>query len=269
MSNHDREGSYPSNRDGTLERTWREASDEQPPAHLDAAIVAAARRAVGGRGEQPTPAPARTASRTWLTRWQPLVAAASIAGLAFVVVQMLPREHSRAPLPQRQQSAPVATAAQPRTSPAPAATADSPASSVDKVVDAGDRADIAAVAPTQDAVRAPPTLPAAAEATAGDSAEVMVESSADRREAVAPAMAGRVAPAAAAATSAKAATRERDLGQTAPPPDPAAWAARIATLHAAGDLTAAEHVLRDFRATEPHADTYLPESLRSWAQTVH
>ena len=59
MSNHDREGSHPSNRDDDLERAWREASDEQPPAHLDAAIVAAARKSVAVGGEQPKAAPAR------------------------------------------------------------------------------------------------------------------------------------------------------------------------------------------------------------------
>jgi hypothetical protein len=247
MSNHDREGSYPSNRDATLERAWREASDEQPPAHLDAAIVAAARHAVGDRGEQPIPAPAREAPRTWLARWQPLAAAASIAGLAFVLVQMLPREHSRTPSLQPQESAPRATAE----------------------------------APAQEAVPAPPTMPAApvptaskAEATASDSAAVLIESSADRHQAGALEMAGRVepataaAPAASAASAAAAKASERDLDRSAPL-DAAGWAARIATLHAAGDVTAAEQALRDFRASEPQADTYLPESLRDWAQTVH
>jgi hypothetical protein len=43
----------------------------------------------------------------------------------------------------------------------------------------------------------------------------------------------------------------------------------IAKLHAAGDVTAAEQALRAFRAADPDADTFLPESLRDWARTVH
>ncbi|MGB7739692.1 MAG: hypothetical protein WBM03_11310, partial [Steroidobacteraceae bacterium] len=101
MSNHDREGSHSSNRDAALEHAWREASDEQPSAHLDAAIIAAARQSVPSRGEQSNTAPVRVQSRNWLTRWQPLAAAATVAGLAFVLVQMLPREHDLAPSLQR------------------------------------------------------------------------------------------------------------------------------------------------------------------------
>ena len=270
MSNHDREGSYPSNRDGTLERAWREASDEQPPAHLDAAIVAAARQAVADRGQQSNTAPARIASRTWLTYWQPLAAAASVAGLAFVLVQMLPREHRGAPSLQRQESVPVAT--QPQSSPALEATGASQVPSIDQAIGARERDDVAVGAPAQDAVPVPPAVPAPpaakAEATASGSAELAGESRAERNQAAAPEMAGRAGSVAAAAPAAIAKSSERNVDDAAAPLDAPAWAARIAALHAAGDVTAAEHALRDFRATEPHADTYLPESLRRWAQTV-
>ena len=120
MSNHDREGSRPSNRDAALERAWREASAEQPPSHLDAALIAAARKSVPDRGEQPnTPVPVRTPSRNWLTQWQPLAAAAAVTGLAFVLVQMLPREPNLAPSLQRKESAPVPapTESQPQSQP--------------------------------------------------------------------------------------------------------------------------------------------------------
>ena len=80
MSNHDREGSHPSNSDAALERAWRETSDEQPPAHLDAAIIAAARKSVPDRGEQPITAPVHVQSRSWLTQWQPLAAAVAATG---------------------------------------------------------------------------------------------------------------------------------------------------------------------------------------------
>jgi hypothetical protein len=47
-----------------------------------------------------------------------------------------------------------------------------------------------------------------------------------------------------------------------------AWTARIVALHAAGELAAAADALRAFRAADPDADTYLPDSLRDWAGTV-
>ena len=46
-------------------------------------------------------------------------------------------------------------------------------------------------------------------------------------------------------------------------------AARIAALYASGDTTGAADALRAFRAADPHADTYLPDSLRDWARTIH
>jgi hypothetical protein len=45
-------------------------------------------------------------------------------------------------------------------------------------------------------------------------------------------------------------------------------AARIAALYASGNTTGAEAALREFRAANPGADAYLPESLRDWARTV-
>ncbi len=237
MSNHDREGSHPSNRDATLERAWREASDEQPPAHLDAAIVAAARNSVGNRSDQrATTASARARSPSRLTQWQPLAVAATVAGLAFVLVQMLPREQSLAPATQRQESAPVATDAQPPAKGSSAGEAvetreainhrEAPRS--DKTLGASERVGVAGRAPEQDAVPGPLTAPA---------------------------------------SPAEPSARDLNRGNAAPL-EAAAWAARVATLHASGDATAAEQELRAFRAAEPDADSYLPESLRHWAQTV-
>lgn len=277
MSNHDREDSRPSNRDADLERAWRETSTEQPPAHLDAAIIAAARRTVPGRGERPDGAPVRIPSRNWLTRWQSLVAAAAVASLAFVLVPMLPREQDLAPSMQSQGSAQESTSAEPQP----------PISSADKANDyrqtprtdenAGqrERGTASAPAPAQSVVPAPPTTPAPpaakAEATASDSATkagtaaTLSEVSADRRKSVESAVSGRAAATAAAAPSSPA--REEALGNPAPL-DATAWAARIAALHASGDVTAAGQALREFRAADPDADTYLPDSLRDWARSV-
>jgi hypothetical protein len=46
------------------------------------------------------------------------------------------------------------------------------------------------------------------------------------------------------------------------------WVQKIAALHAAGDIAAAEDTLRAFRAAVPDADRYLPESLSEWAASV-
>src|SRR5512137_2913751 len=134
MSNHDREGSHPSNQDDDLARVWREASDEQPPSHLDTAIIAAALKAVPDRDEQPVAAPARVQPWSWLLQWQPLAAAAGIAGLAFVLVQMLPREHGVSPSMERTESPAGPAAAAPRANGSleTAATDNSPLPSADK-----------------------------------------------------------------------------------------------------------------------------------------
>ncbi|MGB7740398.1 MAG: hypothetical protein WBM03_14910, partial [Steroidobacteraceae bacterium] len=275
MSNHDREGSHSSNRDAALEHAWRDASDEQPPSHLDAAIIAAARKSVPESGKQPTTAPARVRSRNWLTQWQPLAAAATVAGLAFVLVQMLPREHDLAPSLQRKESAPVPAAAMPQpqspsqSSAAREATANRQAPSADKTVTRPERLVVPDGAPAQVAVPAPSSAPASptttAEAAAGDIAVSPGESSVDRRQKTEPEMAGRTASATVAAPPSPA--REVDFGKAAPV-DAGAWAARIVALHASGDLTAAEDALRAFRAADPAADTYLPESLHYWSRTV-
>jgi hypothetical protein len=246
MSNHDREGSRPSNRDAALERAWREASDEQPPSDVDAAIIAAARRSVPDHDEQQNRAPARVQSQNWFMRWQPLAAAAAVAGLAFVLVQMLPRE----------------------------ATDNRSLPSADKAVAKPERAIIPDRAPAQSAVPAPPAEPASptttAEATDSQNAmsadtAAVGEAGADRREAIAPEMAGRTATASAAAPSS--AARAKNLGSAAAL-DAAAWTEKIVALQASGDVAAAADALRAFRAADPAADTYLPESLRDWARTV-
>jgi len=168
MSNHDREGLRPSHRDADLARAWREASDEQPPAHLDAAILAAARKSVPDHGEQRNTAPGRARSRNWLMRWQPLAAAATVAGLAFVLVQMLPREHDFEPSMQRQESTPVPAAATPQVSrpSAPAASDNTQAPSFDKKVASSESVAVPDPAPAQGAVP-PPTPPPAAPAASG------------------------------------------------------------------------------------------------------
>jgi len=79
--------------DAVVDAAWRKGSAEEPDGRVDAAILAAARAEVRG---QP-PAGRSPARPPWWTRWQPL-AAAGLVGLAFVLLQLIPREESlRAP----------------------------------------------------------------------------------------------------------------------------------------------------------------------------
>jgi hypothetical protein len=87
-------------RDPALAKAWREHSAEMPPAHLDAAILAAARRAVGSAPEDATEdatedAAARprvaTSPQRW---WMPLAAAAAIGAVAIGILQVVPQDHA-------------------------------------------------------------------------------------------------------------------------------------------------------------------------------
>ena len=73
---------------------------------------------------------------------------------------------------------------------------------------------------------------------------------------------------ASAKVAAPARTQSLDDAQEPGVADRATRAARVAALHASGDEAGAADALRAFRAAEPHADAYLPESLRDWARTI-
>jgi hypothetical protein len=236
-THHDRGQSGPAGDDPALVNAWRQASHEQPPERLDAEILAAARRSVDAQapGAPARPIPLRARSR-WM-KWQPLAAAASVAGLAFVLVQTLPREREVAPSIRIQLPAPS-----PERDIAPPIQGE-----------ARERSD-AGVA------RAP-----AAEA-APDVADRMRPAEMDLRKGVIPDTSGTLASQEAAAPAAR---RTEALGlSTSVPPSATDWATRIEALHAAGDLAAAAAALREFRAAYPAADSHLPESLRDWARTV-
>jgi len=217
--------------DPRVDAAWRTVSRDEPPAVVDATILAAAR---GAARQTPSPRPPH-AREAWWRRWQPMAAAAGVVGLAFVLVQMLPRneplQSPAAPAPQplpesaARQSTAESRAAVP-ASPAPAAPA----------------------APAASAAPAALAAPSAAAAPATAASQKAV-----RRE-----LAGNgVAADLATATTAEAGMQPTD-----------AWVRRIADLHAAGDDAAAAAELRAFRAAYPDADSRLPESLRAWAATV-
>jgi hypothetical protein len=220
MSIHERGSSRSSAGDDALDRAWQQLSDEQPPSALDAAIIAAACKSIRGRDEPAQIKRASPPQRSWLTQWQPLAAAAAVAGLAFVLVQSLPRDRDVAPLLRMEEPATAPAAAQEKPG-APAMR-----ESIEAKTES---------APAPAVVQEPVTAPAPARA----------EASAEASAAVAKAARDNVAP-----------------------PDATDRAAGIATLYAAGDIAGAADALREFRAVDPGADSYLPESLRDWAQTV-
>lgn len=238
-THHDRGQPGPAGDDPALAHAWRQASDEQPPERLDAAILAAARRSVDAQapGVPARPVPLRTRSR-WM-KWQPLAAAATVAGLAFVLVQTLPREREVAP--------PVRTQL-----PAPASSSER---EIAPPIQSGARERSAAGAARALAAEAAP-----------DVADSMRPAEMDLRKGVIPDTSGNLASQEAAAPAAR---RTEAFGpSTAAPPSAADWATRIETLHASGDLAGAAAALREFRAADPAADSHLPESLRDWARTV-
>ena len=222
---------------------WRAASVEEPPARVDAAILAAAQAAV--RDSAPTrPSPA---SDPWWRRWQPLAAAAAVAGLAFVLLQSLPRDEpawapSVAPEVSNEErpSAPVTTPSPART---PEADAAQPSRST--AITAPAAAPEPVAKSRQESARREPAVNDVAVQTtdATDAASVAAERPA--------------APVARATLQGLTGPQAAD-----------AWVARIVDRHATGDLDAAATDLRAFRVAYPDADSRLPESLREWAATV-
>ena len=110
-------------RDPRIDAAWRDASREEPSAALDAAIRAAARRAVDA-------GPQRVRDRHW---WYPLAAAATVAVIAVGLLQITPPEQvapAIAPAivdetaPAKQQTVASPPAAPAVGAPAPAAKKD-------------------------------------------------------------------------------------------------------------------------------------------------
>jgi len=97
--------------DDAVDQAWREASTEGPSARIDAAILEAARAEVA-RKPAAKAAPISRGRRDWWTRWQPLAAAATVAGFAFILVQTIPRDREVAPpiaIEMSRQQAPTGT----------------------------------------------------------------------------------------------------------------------------------------------------------------
>jgi hypothetical protein len=251
MSNHEREDLREAGQDAALERAWRDGSTELPSARVDAAILAAAHEAVANPHQATSATAAKGQARSRWNRWAPMAAAAAVAGLAFTLVQTLPREPARTPPPAARESAaaaaqgsatPVAPEVAPTLAPAQAGSAErqekaAPSGSV------GDSLSVPLTVPPPAVSAAPQLLPAEA---------IEERSSFEER--------GNVSAARSKAVDAAVSDGMVNVDD---------WVQRIVALHAAGDIVAATDALRAFRAAEPDADRHLPQSLWDWAESVH
>lgn len=240
-------------RDPALSRLYRDAQGGEPPAALDAAILAAARAAV-----QPQPR-----RRSWWQRLQVPVTLAATVVLGVMLSLTMERHPS--------ESRPVPAAPAPTLPATPAAAPASPAEPVagaprpaprEQAPEAKRRSEIAAPAapplpPAQNQGVVPPAstadaaiapAPAAASPTAAKAQALSVESEARLRESAdarkmeaAPAAAGRAA-------------------NSTPAQAPEAWLDEIRRLRRQGQMEMAEQRLQEFRRAFPAYP--LPDDLR-------
>ena len=231
--------------DTAIDAEWRTASREEPPLHVDAAILAAART-----------------RRSRFATWQPLAAAAAVAGLAFLLVHLLPSE--------RDVGRPI------RMEPVPP-----PAAPVEQAVPAAGTVPVAPRARANESSERAQAAQKSAPKSAPDLPQEQAESGASRSDAAAaPLQLSKEsrtdselaveAPAQAAATE-RAAARAESPSPSSPESGmpPTQWATLIETLYGSGDPAAAELQLRAFRREHPDADRYLPAALRAGASEVH
>jgi hypothetical protein len=234
--------------DTAIDAEWRKVSREEPRLHVDAAILAEART-----------------RRPWFATWQPLAAAAAVAGLAFLLVQLLPSERDlEQPIRIESQQPAAVPAEQPGAAAKAATQAETAAVPVAPLVRENESRERDQPAPKS--ALAPPQEPADAVASRSDAALEPRQLSRESR-AFGALSAGAPAPAAAAEGVA---ARTESASPASPTPEmpPAQWAKLIETLYAAGDRTVAAAQLRAFRTEHADADRYLPESLREWASAV-
>jgi resuscitation-promoting factor RpfA len=252
MSESERKGPRLPGQDAELRRAWQQVSNEGPPPGLDAAIIEAARRSVQDHDAGVTAMRSGPRTRRRFMKWQPLAAAATMAGLAFLLVQLLPRDRDVPQLIRTEESAPGRATAQQTPEGSAAGNATSAKATSANATSVG-----AAAAPSEVAHAPEPVA-----TRAGQGTTMGVEMPGPAVPVTSP------PPASAEArdrASAPAAERSRADAASL---DAADRAARIAAQYASGDTAGAADALRAFRAANPDADTYLPESLRDWARTV-
>ena len=261
----------PDERDPGLDRVYRETERDLPPAHLDAAIRAAARREVGAR-----PRPLASALR----RWRVPVSIAALVVLSVSLVTLVqeeggdevmkvaptppsaPKPFQAAPPPAPQRAeADVAGASVPApVRPAPAD--DRRAGSRGELGTMADRAQRESVTPAPQPFPATPRVEERAAVSA--QAEPSMEESYARAPAVAPQSGARSAAAGAPAAKVESADAlSRPVPSAAPvqakmPPwqgyekePPQKWLDRIAELGRQGETAAAGEMLAEFKRRFP------------------
>src|SRR5690348_3686268 len=239
--------------DPALAQLLREAADESPPAHVDATILAAARRAVEP-GQR-----VRSAASPW--RWLlPLGAAATIAAIVVSLQPLAPTpvepmsSADNAPARQADQAFPAEGAAPASAS----ALAPVPVKPQQRVL-ANSRSSGPPVAPEHDLS----TQKQEARKAAGAEPPATASATAP---AAAPAAALAGAP---AAPSAAEPTREQAAARVDAGHDATAWIQRIRTLLRESRRDEAAEELARFRAAFADADARLPDDLRAFAAQSH
>ena len=266
--------------DPAIDALLRTHLEQTPSPSVDAAILAAAHRAV----EAPRRASAARATHPWRW-WMPLAAAAAIGIVVIGIVPLAPTLVE--PATPTVSDAPTGG---PLTGPTSKSTADSqvaggalPRSSTR--IEPSDTPELRAKAAIAARPPAPsPTLKVAKPSAAAEpgtarelagGAMAAPPSKADVAAAELP-MAPAAAPAAAAnASRSEAAPRpdampaDQRARQGTRTPSADEWIARIRTFRNDGRSADAARALTEFRAQFGDADTRLPDDLREWAKTVH
>ena len=249
--------------DPALDAMLRDGATETPPAHIDAAILAAAHRAVAS-------APRTHARRPWRV-WLPLAAAATVAA---VVIGLHPVEHQTPEaVPARDTppaAAPVsgqgdATSA-PSNTATPAAAKPQPARARISSPHAESPA-FPATAPRDEASAAAAAPPARTESTAASAApRARTDAPAAPRAATEAAATAREAPRAAPAQR----LDEARVSSTQVPRDARIAEAieRMRALRRGGRDAEAAAELERLRQAVSDADARLPPDLRDWALSV-
>jgi hypothetical protein len=233
--------------DPVLTQLLREAADESPPAHVDAAILAEARRAV-------EPARRRRGMSAPLWRWLlPLGAAATIAA---IVVSVRPF----APTPVEETASDV-TVPPGQVDQPPSVERAAPATSANALRPAPAKRQDAAAKPQEPGSANSRSIAIAPERAAPSEKH-------EARKATA-ATAPLASTQTAAAPAAAAPQRENAAVRADAAHDAAAWIERIRALLRESRRDEAAQELERFRAEFTDADARLPDDLRAFAAQAH
>jgi hypothetical protein len=236
--------------DPRVDVAWRRLSAEEPPASLDAAILAAARREVGAKPQRTDAREALAARRHW---W-PLAAAATVAAIAVGVLQLTPPDRLGAPVSETTNATdmpmprPPATALEPFPA-APPAPAKEVASPPPSAVDGRAERAPPGSAPIAGAAASRPSAPAA-----NGMPQRALEGPSARPAPLAKTAAGRTGNASADEA------RANDRG----PLPVSDWIALIRRLRDEGKSADAARELAAFRAAHADHANLLPPDLRDW-----